>query len=259
MGLFAENRYSYILEQLRANGRIQVCDVAAELNVTEVTIRRDLSAMQREGVLKKTYGGAVLVGPADSNAFLSTRQTKNIKAKKIIGKMASQMINDGDNIYLEAGTTCAEIIPYLSDKKSLTIIVNSISLMMRLHEQPQHKIIITGGEYRPETMDMIGPTAEATISQLSGFTAFTSADDISIDSGISGADIATVSFTKMILKRASKAIFVGTRRKFDNAALYKIADLSDLAAIITDAALSEQWLAAAQQNGVNLVYPEQQQ
>ena len=259
MGLLAENRYSYILEQLRAHGRIRVCDIASELNVTEVTIRRDLSAMQREGVLKKTYGGAVLVGPADTNIFLSSRQSKNIKAKQLIGKLAADMINDGDNIYLEAGTTCAEIVPYLAEKKSLTIIVNSISLMMRLHEQPQHKIIITGGQYRAETMDMIGPTAEATINQLGGFTAFTSADDISIDSGISGADISTVSFTKMILKRAKRVVFVGTKRKFDKAALYKIADLSQLEAIITDSELSEQWVIAAQQNNVKLIYPEFQE
>ena len=257
MGLLAENRYNYILEQLRTNGRIKVCEIAEELNVTEVTIRRDLSAMQRDGILKKTYGGAVLIGPADNNIFLSTRKTKNIQAKKIIGKLAAAMIKDGDNIYLEAGSTCNEIIPYLAEKTGLTIIVNSINLMMRLHEQPQHKIIITGGQYRPETMDMIGPTAEATIKQLGGFTAFTSADDISMDSGISGADIATVSFTKVILKRASRAIFVGTRRKFDRAALYKIADLSELEAIITDSKPSEQWHIAAAQNNVKLIYPDE--
>ncbi|MFI4912860.1 MAG: DeoR/GlpR family DNA-binding transcription regulator [Sedimentisphaeraceae bacterium JB056] len=256
MGLLAENRYNYILEQLRANGRIKVCEVAKELDVTEVTIRRDLSAMQRDGILKKTYGGAVLVGPADNNIFLSTRKTKNIQAKKTIGKLAADMVHDGENIYLEAGSTCNEIIPYLADKNGLTIIVNSINLMMRLHEQPQHKVIITGGQYRPETMDMIGPAAEATIKQLGGFTAFTSADDISIDSGISGADIATVSFTKVILKRAARAIFVGTRRKFDRAALYKIADLSDLEAIITDVEPSNQWHVAAQQNNVKLIFPE---
>jgi DeoR/GlpR family transcriptional regulator of sugar metabolism len=256
MGLLAENRYNFILEQLRSNGRIKVCEVSKELDVTEVTIRRDLSAMQREGILKKTYGGAVLVGPADGKIFLSARQTKNIQAKKNIGKIAADMINDGDNIYLEAGTTCNEIVPYLAEKNNLTIIVNSINLMMRLHEQPQHRIIITGGQYRPETMDMIGPTAEATIKQLSGFTAFTSADDISIDSGISGADVSTVSFTKVILKQASRAIFVGTRRKFDRAALYKIAELSELSMIITDCNPGEQWLAAAQQNNIHLLFPQ---
>lgn len=259
MGLLAENRYNYILEQLRAHGRIKVCEVAEHLAVTEVTIRRDLSAMQREGVLKKTYGGAVLVGPADNtnNIFLAARRTQNLTAKKLIGKLAADMIKDGDNIYLESGTTCNEIIPYLAEKTSLTIIVNSINLMMRLHEQPQHKVIITGGQYRPETMDMIGPAAEATIKQLAGFTAFTSADDISIDSGISGADVATVSFTKVILKQSAKTVFVGTRRKFDRAALYKIADLSDIDVIITDSILPEQWQNAARQNHVQLICPDE--
>ncbi len=257
MGLLAENRYNYILDQLRSQGRIRVLDVANELGVTEVTIRRDLTAMQKRGVLKKTYGGAVLVGPADNSVFLSMRQTKNIHAKKIVGKIAADMINDGDNIYLESGTTCNEIVPYLAEKSSLTIIVNSINLMMRLHEQPQHRVIITGGQYRPETMDMIGPAAEAAIKELGGFTAFTSADDISYDSGISGADIVTVSFTKVVLKRAAKAVFVGTRQKFDRAALYKIADLDELDAVVTDSDPGERWHAAAREANVKLIYPEQ--
>lgn len=253
MGLQSEQRHQFILDQLRSKGRIYVSDVAKHLQVTEVTIRRDLAALEKNGLLKKTYGGAVLSG-SEINVSVRYRQTRNLAAKKIIGKLASELIADGENIYLEAGSTCYEIIPYLATKKGLTIIVNSLYLMSRLHEQVQHKIIILGGQYRPERMDMIGPTAELGVSQLSGYTAFTGADDIDVEAGISGADVATVSFTKMVLKKANKVVFVGDRSKFDNPALYKIADLDDLDAIVTNAYPGDHWATVCRQKGIQLIW-----
>jgi DeoR family fructose operon transcriptional repressor len=255
MGLFAENRQQLILEQVRLNGHIEVSNLAQELNVTEITIRRDLSTLQKSGLIKKTYGGAVLASPPQMNPSVRYRQTHNLAAKRIIGKLAAALIKDNDIIYLEAGSTCYEIIPYLAQLKNVTVIVNSLYLMSRLHELPQHRIVITGGQYRPDRMDMVGPTAEAAITQLGGFKAFTGADDITIDSGISGSDVVTVSFAKLVLQRASEVIFVGDHSKFDNPALYKIADISELDCIVTDQRPSSEWIATCQQKNIKLAYP----
>ncbi|AQT67137.1 Glucitol operon repressor [Anaerohalosphaera lusitana] len=256
MGLLAESRHQYILDKLRSLGRIQVASIASELGVTEVTIRRDLTQLQKQGLLKKTYGGAVLAGRPELNAPVNFRKTRNLSAKKTIGELASRLINDGDNIYLEAGTTCNEIIPHLTNHSSLTIIVNSLFLMRRLHDMTQHRIILTGGQYRPDRMDMIGPAAEATIAQLAGFKAFTGADDISLEAGISGADVVTVSFTKLVIKRASKVIFVGDNTKFDNPALYQIADINQLDYIVTNRDPGPNWRQTAREENVQLIYGE---
>lgn len=255
MGLLAQKRHEYILELLRKNGRITVTEIAQKYNVTEVTIRRDLAVLEKNGLLKKTYGGAVLAELPDINISVRFRHTQNLQAKKTIGKLASELISDNDIVYLEAGSTCYEIIPYLHDKNNLTIIVNSLHLMSRLHEHIKHKIIITGGQYRHERMDMIGPAAEETISKLGGFKAFTGADDISIDGGISGADVATVSFTKLVLRQAARVIFVGDHSKFDNPALYRIADIDRLDYIVTDISPAHKWHEAAHKNGIKLIYP----
>ncbi|OHB58837.1 MAG: hypothetical protein A2Y07_03425 [Planctomycetes bacterium GWF2_50_10] len=189
------------------------------------------------------------------NISVRYRQTRNLAAKRVVGKLAASLIKDNDLIYLEAGSTCYEIIPYLAQKKSITIICNSLYLMSRLNEMSQHQILLIGGQYRPQRMDMVGPNAEAAIAQLSGFKAFTGADDITIDSGISGSDVVTVSFAKLVLQRAHEVIFVGDHTKFDNPALYKIADIDELDYIVTDEAPSEQWLSAATQKSIKLVYP----
>jgi DeoR/GlpR family transcriptional regulator of sugar metabolism len=256
MGLLAEDRQQHILHQLQTVGRVEVTDLAKELEVTEVTIRRDLAALHKVGLVKKTYGGAVAPPVPEMNLSVKFRQTRNFNAKKTIGRLASDLVQNGDVIFLEAGSTCYEIIPHLARFENLTIIVNSLYLLSRLHELTRHRVIITGGLYRPDRMDMVGPTAEATISQLSGFKAFTGADDIAIDAGISGADVVTVGFAKMIAQRANQLIFVGDHTKFDNPALYKIADIGELDYIITDQSPSEEWHQAARDKSITLVYPK---
>ena len=254
MGLAAENRRAAILEQLRLSGRIGVGKVAEQLGVTEVTVRRDLDYLAKRQLLKKTYGGAVLAGAADMDVFVKYRQTRKMPAKRTIGELAARLVSDGDVIYLEAGSTCGEMIPYLADFANLTVIVNSIGHMSRLHEQPQHKIIVTGGQYRAERMDMIGPVAQATIRELGGFTAFTGADDISIRAGISGADVPTVNFAKLVVQKAAKVVFVGDHTKFDRPALYKIADIDELDVIVTDVRPGQEWILTAAEKGIRLIY-----
>jgi DeoR/GlpR family transcriptional regulator of sugar metabolism len=254
MGVEAEVRHKHILDKLNSSGRVYVKDVSSTLDVTEVTIRRDLTFLEETGLVKKTYGGAVLP-PPEVALSVRYRQKQKLKAKRIVGKLASELVKDGDIIYLEAGSTCHEIIPYLAEKKDLTIIVNSLYLMRRLGEITGQKIIIIGGQYRSDRMDMVGPSAETAIAQLGGFKAFTGADDITIDSGFSGADIVTVGFAKLVLKRAHEVIFVGDHTKFDNPALYKIADIDELDYIVTDVEPSSEWLAAAKEKGIKLIYP----
>lgn len=253
MGIAAEIRHKKIFDELNSVGRVYVKDISKALGVTEITIRRDLAFLEDNGLLKKTYGGAVPVAP-DLDASVRYRQKKKIDAKKIVGKLASTLIKDGDIIYLEAGSTCYEIVPYLAALKNLTIIVNSLYLMRRLGQLNIHKIIIIGGQYRPDRMDMVGPAAEMAIAQLGGFKAFTGADDITIDAGISGADVVTVGFAKLVLKRASEVIFVGDHTKFDNPALYKIADIDQLNYIVTDTQPSKAWLQLTKEKNIKLIY-----
>ncbi len=157
---------------------------------------------------------------------------------------------------LEKNGTCYEIIPFLADHADLTIIVNSLYLMTRLGAMTQHKVVFIGGEYRSDRMDLTGAAAESAIAELGGFKAFTSADDISVEGGISGADVATVTFTKLVLKRAAKVYFVGDYAKFDNPALYKIADIDRLDAIVTDRKPTGRWMKAAQRNRIKMIYPK---
>ena len=139
MGVSTEIRHKYILDSLNENGKVLVSELAEKLNVTEVTIRRDLTFLNKNGLLKKTYGGAVKITP-DLAFSVHFRQKKKASAKKIIGKLAATLINNDDIIYLEAGSTCYEIIPFLADKKNLTVIVNPKKVTVLLI---QHQVFFT--------------------------------------------------------------------------------------------------------------------
>lgn len=256
MGIESDIRYKKILDILKTEGMVYVKQLAEQMQVTQVTVRRDLAALEKRGLLKKIYGGAVPSSP-QLRASVTYREKKKTSAKKIIGRLASGLINDGDVIYLESGTTCNEIIPYLAEKDNLTIIVNSLYLMRNLSRMSNHKIIIIGGQYRTEQMDTVGPGAETAISQLGGFKAFTGADDISINGGISGADTVTVGFARLVLRNASEVIFVGDDTKFDNPALYKIADIDELDYIVTNTRPKSQWLEITREKNIKLIYPDQ--
>ena len=256
MGVLAERRRCFILDRVRRAGQVRIADVMREFDVADMTVRRDLESMAKMGLIRKTYGGAVAAGAPEIDESVRYRRTQNLKAKRIVGELAAErLVADGDVIYLEAGSTCFEIIPFLADYKELTIIVNSLYLMTRLGEMAQHKVILVGGEYRAERMDLIGAISESVMGELGGFKAFTSADDISIEGGISGAEVATVTFTKLVLQRAAKVYFVGDHAKFDNPALYKIADIDRLDGIVTDRRPSEKWIDAASRFEIEMIYP----
>lgn len=258
MGVSADKRRRYILDRVRLAGRVTVADVMREFGVADMTVRRDLDGMAKMGLIRKTYGGAVPAGSPEIDESVRFRRTKNLKAKKIIGKLAAdKLVEGGDIIYLEAGSTCFEIIPHLADFRDLTIIVNSLYLMTRLGEMAQHKVILVGGEYRAQRMDLIGAISESVMSELGGFKAFTSADDISIEGGISGAEVATVTFTKLVLQRAAKVYFVGDHTKFDNPSLYKIADIDRLDGIVTNKKPSEKWITTASKKQIKMIYPKE--
>ena len=103
---------------------------------------------------------------------------------------------------------------------------------------------------------MIGPQAEGAIAQLGGFKVFTGADDITIDAGISGADVVTVGLAKQVIKCSSEVIFVGDHTKFDNPALYKIADIDKIDYIVTNRKPSKAWYKMAKEKGIKLIYPK---
>ncbi len=251
-GLAIEHRRDDILALAYKNGFVTVKGLAEVLNVSEPTVRRDLHKINQEGLLQLTHGGAKVVENAD-HSFLS-KLTRNVEAKKIVASLAAEYVQNGDQIFLDSGTTCFQMTSFMRAKRALSVVVHSIRTAQEL-KSPNTKILIPGGLYRPEKMDTIGPMAIESLERLRGYTAFIGSDGIGMDFGLTSVDIDSAHLQKVVIKNAKQTFLLIDSSKFDQPALYKIADFNEISAVVTEQKPSDEWLEFLEKNNINVIYP----
>ena len=207
------------MSELYEKQEVTAKDLAATFGVSEATIRRDLRAMARTGQLVLSYGGAVL--PAKTDYSYRSKSTRNIDAKRIIGKLAAALALDGDQIFLDSGTTCSTMAPHLKPKRALSVIANSARLALEL-DGPNLEVILIGGQYRQDRMDTVGPLAQAALDQLHGYVAFLGADGLSMDYGLTAADVESAFLFRRAAENARRVVLVADHTKFQAPSLCKV-------------------------------------
>ena len=244
MGHGFELRKKSILDKLNVEGFVLVKEIAEGLGISETTVRRDLNELDAMGVLRQVYGGAARIeqeGPG-IRFSLSNRSTSCVDEKRWIGRYGAQLVQDGDILYIDAGTTSWEMIPHLRDRRDLTIISNSVRLLQCLDMIGHHSIIQLGGTLRPQRLDTIGTLAQIGIEQLRGFKAFQGGDGMDIDFGLSAIDHESAQLARIILSNARETIVLADHSKFDNPSLlYKIIEIDRINHIVTDRPLTPRW------------------
>ena len=143
--MLAIERRNAILAKLSIEGKVVVSDLAAEYEVTEETIRRDLDKLDREGFARKTYGGAVKNESFNIDLPFQVRKQSNVESKQKIAAVIGSMIKDGDYIMLDSSTTALYVIKNILDRKKITLITNSVEILIELCNKPDWTIISTGG------------------------------------------------------------------------------------------------------------------
>lgn len=247
-----QQRRDTILTQAYQSGHVSVRQIAEALSISEATVRRDLHGLAAEGLLELTHGGASVVRTSDYS-FLS-KSMRNIESKRIIANLACELISDGEQIFLDSGTTCFAMTPFLRSKRSLSIILNSTRTGQELHT-PSLNILILGGKYRPERMDTVGPIAAEVLERFRGYRAFLGTDGISMDFGLTAADIESAHIYTLAAKNAKELILLADSSKFDHPSLYKITDFSHISTVITEKQPSPQWIEFFRNQNVSVIYP----
>ena len=169
-----------ILNRLMVQGAVSVADLSSELAVSEVTIRSDLSSLEERGLLSRTHGGAL----PSIHPHIFQRQNMNIEEKHRIAKAAADLVEDGDAIMIEAGTTTSLLPRYLAGKRDILIITNSIPAFESAKSNPALKITLVGGEFRDSTDSFVGRITLDTIRRFNVRCAFVGTDGFSLKSGI---------------------------------------------------------------------------
>jgi DeoR family transcriptional regulator, galactitol utilization operon repressor len=233
---FAE-RKSVILDLLMQEGNVSVSELAKRLNVTVVTARADLAALEEEGLLVRTHGGAV---PAQHPKILERMQArKGIKAD--LAKAAASLIEDGDTIIVSAGTTTALIAKYLLGKKSIHIVTNNTLLLTYVRTNPQIRVTLVGGEFRPEEEGVVGPMALQAIDQFYVSKAFIGIDGASVKQGFTAHFVESADLVRKMAEQADEVIAISDSSKFGKPGFARILPFDGVDALVTDKNISKEF------------------
>ena len=245
-------RRKLIMTQLLDRKQVTVKELAAEMAVSDATVRRDLRALAHEQGLKLVHGGAAL--PQERDYSYQARLMRAVEEKKVIGRLASQLMRDGDHVFLDSGTTCSELVPYIKRMHEVTILTNSARLALELNSPGVHVFLI-GGEYRPDRMDSIGPMAVSALNQVRGYTAFIGSDGLSMDFGPSASDLASAHLHRQVIANATATVLLADNNKFGGASLFQIVEWTQISAVVTDKEPDDSWKEFLGGRNIRLIFP----
>ncbi len=245
-------RREKILAEAFRHGHVTVSGLAEKLDVSDATIRRDLRALADEGQIQLAYGGAVVARNAGQS--FRAKALRNVEAKRAIGRLAAGLVGDGDQVFLDSGTTCFEIARHLRVRRGLSVIANSVRLGEEL-AAPGVSVILLGGQYRSERMDTVGPIATATLEQLRGYAAFVGTDGLSPEFGLTASDIESAALFRLAVRNAREAILVADHSKFATPSLYRIVEWDAIGRVVTDEPPSDEWQAFFRDRGIAVITP----
>lgn len=230
-------RRQTILRLLQEQTSVHVTELARLLDVSEGTIRNDLTALEESRLVVRVRGGAVLRDDQPVLTALTTRASVNYDAKRRIARWAADMVEDGDAIALDASTTVLNIAPFLHDRRRLTIVTNGLEVARALAQNPAHTVILVGGVLRPEGDAITGLLGEAMLKELHIKTAFVSCVGFSLENGLTESDLLQAQTKAMLIRAAARVVALVDSSKFGKRGLTPFASVGQLAHIVTDDAV----------------------
>lgn len=251
--MLAIERRNAILAKLSIEGKVVVSDLAAEYEVTEETIRRDLDKLDREGFARKTYGGAVKNESFNIDLPFQVRKQSNVESKQKIAAVIGSMIKDGDYIMLDSSTTALYVIKNILDRKKITLITNSVEILIELCNKPDWTIISTGGTLKEGSLSLLGYQAERMVESYHVDIAVCSCKGIDISAGVTDSNERDSQIKKAFFASAKKKILMVDSSKFNKTSFVKICDIKDVDVIATNEEPGENWKNIIEQQGVELV------
>ena len=256
--LFREERLHLIMEKIYKEKKIVVKDLADEFNRSLPSIRLDLAELESRGLINRTHGGAILADMVNNNyiaskTFLQLREETKKAEKQRIGKAVLDLIQDGDSIMIDGGSSTYYVAKYLGEKRGLTIITTSYHMLPVLLEIPDAKIYLTGGLIHRDYEDLIGDITVDAIQRFKPSYSIIGIDGISIKHGLTTTDPLMANIKKRIMSVSDKVILASDSSKFGKVCLMHVADLEEIYAIVTDTDVPAEFVNAIEPMNTKLV------
>jgi DeoR/GlpR family transcriptional regulator of sugar metabolism len=251
-------RFTVILTALQKAGSVSVEELGKELQVSHVTVRRDLDMLETQGLLRRTHGGAVSIEPFFYEPFRNDRSfqaqvEKFADEKRRIGRAAAGFIKKGNIIALTPGTTTTEVVRGLPLNHNITVVTSTVNVAMELSKRKDLEVYVTGGHLHGDWFSLVGPTAAQSLSRLMIHVLFIGADGIDAKSGVSCYDPDEAQLNATMVRHAHKKVAVVDHSKFGIVAGWRICSTDEIDVLVTDSGATDEMVAPFQQADIEVV------
>ena len=247
-GQSAQQRLDAILDLISTSGFTSVTEVAQQVKVSEMTIRRDFDKLEAEGLIRRAHGGAIAEHRTQVELDYRARQQRRAQEKMRIGQIAASLVQDGQSVFLDAGTTVLTMVKSLKQMKNLHIVTSSLPVQMDLMNQPNMSVILVGGQIMPHTMSYVGALAIENIQSMRFDWAFLGTGGIDVERGLTHSTMEEIPIKKAAAASAAKVAVLADSTKFGYNALSLFMSIKDIDVIVTDEACKEVEQNLAQYN-----------
>ena len=250
--LSTEERREKIMAEVHETGKVRVADLSSEYKVSEVSIRKDLEALEAEGHLKRVHGGAVALNKLYINMDLGERYKTNSTAKKHLAELAADFIEDNDTVFMNAGTTLTYVLRAIRGKKNVSIVTNSIQNATEAASHSSFNVILLGGDVDTKYQFTHGSDAEKQLDNYHATKCILSVDGVSADSGLTLYYSNEASLARKMIQSAKSVIVVADGSKIGREVFARITDAKKMDVLITNKTDKKDVLDALEELGVKI-------
>lgn len=251
--MLAEERQAILIQELQTKGYAQVNEMAKRLDVTPITIRRDITFLEQQGKCSRTRGGAVHSGQGTTLELpYEIKAQRYVQEKQRIARAALEYISDGDSLILDSGSTTYELARLLLPRRNLTIVSNDLKIASLLAVNPSITLICTGGVSRTNVYTLLGSQTEQFINNIRVEKTFLAADAIHQDGIISNVNLDEAAIKQAMLTAGKQCILLADSSKFSRHGFARVSEIKNLTTVISDNGLEDAWVKRIQSWQVNL-------
>lgn len=245
-------RQEALIDLVEKKGVISVSELSETLSVSQITIRRDLGHLAKEGLVERIHGGALKKVETFQSSFFARQKLQKVEKEKI-GKRAAELIKDGDVVFFDASSTTLEVAKNLPESIHITAITPALYTTCELCKKPQISIILIGGEIEKQTMSTIGSSAIRKIRQYNTDKLFLSTHAVSLKEGIFERLLALVEVKRAMIKSSKEVILLADHSKFGFVSLLKVIPIKQINVVITDDKTSPEYIKILEGEGVEVL------
>lgn len=250
--VFGEERKQLILDYVNKHGRASVQELSNFLQVSESTIRRDLKELEEAKLLNRTHGGAISLQAVNFEPTYWEKEDRFKSEKEAIAREAVKLIENGDTILLDSGTTTFHLVQQLKTFNHLTVVTNSLLFAQELQGNPGIEVLVTGGSLRRETLALVGPITERALEQVRVDKVFIATNGLDLEKGLTTPNLLEAAVKSKMIAAATQVILLADHSKIGRISFARFAGLADIDHCIMDAAAPVEVVMALKKKGIQV-------